>query len=183
MEISKLCFKLGSCDKLGVLSLRENEVAELPLELGKLALLHVLDVSGNRWERGKKAVFLFVCQSFFSLQHLPFTLTALNLHALWLSENQSQPLLKLQTDEDPRTGIKVLTCYLLPQQGCNSAPQGNSCFFVARYPIVQGNPLINVLNSPVINALGSLFCPAPCKKIKTMMIYNNLSIQWLIRLI
>lgn len=24
-------------------------------------------------------------------------------------------MLKLQTDQDPRTGIKVLTCYLLPQ--------------------------------------------------------------------
>jgi hypothetical protein len=38
------------------------------------------------------------------------------LQALWISENQSQALLRFQPDTDPRTGIKVLTCYLLPQE-------------------------------------------------------------------
>ena len=42
------------------------------------------------------------------------------LQALWISENQSQALLRLQQDTDPKTGIKVLTCYLLPQQSAES---------------------------------------------------------------
>lgn len=50
------------------------------------------------------------------LQNLPFALTNLNLKAMWLAENQSQPMLKFQTEDDERTGEKVLTCYLLPQQ-------------------------------------------------------------------
>jgi len=35
---------------------------------------------------------------------------------MWLAENQSQPMLKFQTEDDESTGEKVLTCYLLPQQ-------------------------------------------------------------------
>lgn len=50
------------------------------------------------------------------LQSLPFALTHLNLKALWLAENQAQPMLRFQTEDDARTGEKVLTCYLLPQQ-------------------------------------------------------------------
>lgn len=50
------------------------------------------------------------------LQNLPFSLTNLNLKAMWLAENQSQPMLKFQTEDDEHTGEKVLTCYLLPQQ-------------------------------------------------------------------
>lgn len=48
------------------------------------------------------------------------SLTTLRLKALWLSENQSKPLLTFQTDVDPDTGEKVLTCVLLPQQSCES---------------------------------------------------------------
>ena len=51
-----------------------------------------------------------------SLQSLPFALTHLNLKALWLAENQAQPMLRFQTEDDAQTGEKVLTCYLLPQQ-------------------------------------------------------------------
>lgn len=50
------------------------------------------------------------------MQYLPFALTSLSLKALWLTENQSQPMLKFQTEDDEKTGEKVLTCYLLPQQ-------------------------------------------------------------------
>jgi hypothetical protein len=53
---------------------------------------------------------------FFRLQYLPLTLGSCNLKAVWLSENQIQPLLKFQTDTDESTGLKVLTCFLLPQQ-------------------------------------------------------------------
>ena len=73
----------------GVLSLRENKLASLPREIGTCAELHVLDVSGNQ------------------LQHLPFTLTNLNLKALWLAENQAKPMLNFQTDYDDQTGEQV----------------------------------------------------------------------------
>lgn len=43
------------------------------------------------------------------------SLANLNLKAVWLSENQAQPLLKFQTDIDEQTGEQVLTCFLLPQ--------------------------------------------------------------------
>lgn len=52
----------------------------------------------------------------FRLPNLPISLTTLRLKALWLSVNQSQPLLTFQTDVDSETGEKVLTCVLLPQQ-------------------------------------------------------------------
>lgn len=61
------------------------------------------------------------------LTHLPLSLTKLHLKALWLSENQSQPLLTFQTDEDPESGEKVLTCVLLPQQPLDSENKGR-CF-------------------------------------------------------
>jgi hypothetical protein len=47
---------------------------------------------------------------------LPLTLATLGLKAVWLSENQAQPMLKFQTDIDEATGEEVLTCFLLPQQ-------------------------------------------------------------------
>ncbi|KAG7488827.1 hypothetical protein MATL_G00038000 [Megalops atlanticus] len=90
--------ELGCCASLNVLSLRDNCVDRLPAELASATELHVLDVAGNR------------------LQNLPFALANLNLKAMWLAENQSQPMLKFQTEDDERTGEKVLTCYLLPQQ-------------------------------------------------------------------
>ncbi|XP_068840107.1 protein scribble homolog isoform X1 [Capricornis sumatraensis] len=90
--------EIGGCVALSVLSLRDNRLAVLPPELAHTAELHVLDVAGNR------------------LQSLPFALTHLNLKALWLAENQAQPMLRFQTEDDTQTGEKVLTCYLLPQQ-------------------------------------------------------------------
>ncbi|XP_036791292.1 protein scribble homolog isoform X6 [Oncorhynchus mykiss] len=90
--------ELGGCASLNVLSLRDNRMAKLPAELADATELHVLDVAGNR------------------LQNLPFALANLNLKAMWLAENQSQPMLKFQTEDDESTGEKVLTCYLLPQQ-------------------------------------------------------------------
>ena len=85
-----ICEKLISSN-LGVLSLRENQLTWLPREIGTCSELHVLDVSGNR------------------LQHLPFTLTNLNLKALWLAENQAKPMLNFQTDYDEQTGEQVNT--------------------------------------------------------------------------
>ena len=60
----------------------------------------------------------------YRLEYLPITVTNLNLRALWLSENQAQPMLKFQTDFDERTGQKVLTCFLLPQQAFHTESMG-----------------------------------------------------------
>ncbi|XP_026792422.3 protein scribble homolog isoform X27 [Pangasianodon hypophthalmus] len=97
-RLSSVPAELGGCASLSVLSLRDNRVGKLPAELANATELHVLDVAGNR------------------LQNLPFSLANLNLKAMWLAENQSQPMLKFQTEDDEQTGEKVLTCYLLPQQ-------------------------------------------------------------------
>jgi protein scribble len=72
------------------------------------------------------------------------TVANLDLKALWLSENQAQPLLKFQTDYDERTGQKVLTCFLLPQQGFHTESMGNLSFFF--YPRVILLPWDNSLS-------------------------------------
>uniref|UniRef100_A0A915Q670 PDZ domain-containing protein n=1 Tax=Setaria digitata TaxID=48799 RepID=A0A915Q670_9BILA len=105
-QLKELPPTIGGCSSLSVLSLRDNLLDHLPLEIGRLENLRVLDVCNNR------------------LNYLPFTVNVLfKLRALWLSENQSQAMLKLQTEQDPRTGIKVLTCYLLPQSNSQLVEQ------------------------------------------------------------
>ena len=46
---------------------------------------------------------------------MTYSLINLNLKAIWLSENQAQPMLTFQNDIDEETGQQVLTCFLLPQ--------------------------------------------------------------------
>uniref|UniRef100_A0A0B7BKI7 PDZ domain-containing protein n=2 Tax=Arion vulgaris TaxID=1028688 RepID=A0A0B7BKI7_9EUPU len=106
-RLTEIPVEIGKCSKMGVLSLRDNKLLRLPQELGNLSKLQVLDVSGNR------------------LEYLPITIANLNLKALWLSENQAQPMLKFQTDFDERTGQRVLTCFLLPQQGFHTESMEN----------------------------------------------------------
>ncbi|XP_011311698.1 protein lap4 isoform X2 [Fopius arisanus] len=96
-SLQTLPTEIGNLTNLGVLSLRDNKLQYIPSEVGQCTALHVLDVSGNR------------------LQYLPYTLINLNLKAVWLSENQAQPMLTFQTDVDEDTGQEVLTCFLLPQ--------------------------------------------------------------------
>lgn len=104
--------EIGNCAALGVLSLRDNKLKRLPSELGNCSELHVLDVSGNQ------------------LQYLPYTLVNLQLKAVWLSENQAQPLLTFQTDTDENTGeqvrfrfsIKIKTTKLMCGGGVNLKP-------------------------------------------------------------
>ncbi|KYN00224.1 Protein lap4 [Cyphomyrmex costatus] len=96
-SLQSLPIEIGNLKKLGVLSLRDNKLQYLPTEVGQCTALHVLDVSGNR------------------LHYLPYSLINLNLKAVWLSENQAQPMLTFQTDVDEETGQEVLTCFLLPQ--------------------------------------------------------------------
>ncbi|CAD5235472.1 unnamed protein product [Bursaphelenchus xylophilus] len=118
-QLTSIPSLIGNCQQLTLLSLRDNQIAQLPMEIGKLAKLRVLDVVNNK------------------LESLPYTVNVLyELQALWLSENQSQAMLKLQPERDPATGINVLTCYLLPQQGAshfndsNSSQQRNSAAFL-----------------------------------------------------
>lgn len=98
-QLEELPAELGSCQRLTVLSARKNLLERLPPELGQLSRLRVVNVSCNR------------------LPHLPVSLLKLQptLTALWLSEAQTKPVVPLQTDTDPGTGHKVLTCFLLPQ--------------------------------------------------------------------
>ncbi|XP_072175849.1 uncharacterized protein [Diadema setosum] len=98
-RLTQLPAQIGKCTRLGVVSLRDNRLLRLPPELGQLRELHVLDVCGNR------------------LDWLPIQLANCNLKALWLSENQSQPMLNFQTEEIGPQRLKVLTCFLLPQRG------------------------------------------------------------------
>ena len=44
--------QVGECKSLHVLSLRENELMEVPEELGQLTDLTVLDLVGNRYVFG-----------------------------------------------------------------------------------------------------------------------------------
>ncbi|XP_026318579.1 protein lap4 isoform X4 [Hyposmocoma kahamanoa] len=104
-SLADIPVEIGNMMLLGVLSLRDNKLTRLPNELGNCKSLHVLDVSGNR------------------LQYLPYTLVNLELKAVWLSENQAQPLLTFQTDRDEITGENVLTCFLLPQLSYTQQPE------------------------------------------------------------
>ncbi|CAK1579395.1 unnamed protein product [Parnassius mnemosyne] len=104
-SLAEIPVEIGNMTLLGVLSLRDNKLTKLPNELGNCKSLHVLDVSGNR------------------LQYLPYTLVNLELKAVWLSENQAQPLLTFQTDRDETTGENVLTCFLLPQLSYTQQPE------------------------------------------------------------
>lgn len=92
--------------------------------------------------------FLFL----FRLPNLPISLTTLRLKALWLSVNQSQPLLTFQTDVDRETGEKVLTCVLLPQQPSDDNNgnvkeadlQTEACFTISFYDNLLHPFLCNV---------------------------------------
>ncbi|XP_025890085.1 leucine-rich repeat-containing protein 1 [Nothoprocta perdicaria] len=106
-KLTSLPKEIGGCCSLNVFSVRDNRLSRIPPEISQATELHVLDVAGNR------------------LMYLPLSLTTLKLKALWLSDNQSQPLLTFQTDTDPETGEKILTCVLLPQMPSEPGCQDN----------------------------------------------------------
>lgn len=115
--------EIGNCANLGVLSLRDNKLTKLPSELGNCTMLHVLDVSGNR------------------LQHLPYSLVNLQLKAVWLSENQAQPLPTFQPDMDEISQEQILTCFLLPQQEYTPVSPGELLFLVSLHFAVKLNAI------------------------------------------
>ncbi|CAH1243181.1 ERBIN [Branchiostoma lanceolatum] len=97
--LMELPAELGSCSSMTVLSVRSNQLERLPDEIGRIPNLKVINVSDNR------------------LEFLPFNFTKLKkLWALWLAENQSKPLIPLQSEYNSSVQGRVLTCYLLPQQ-------------------------------------------------------------------
>ncbi|XP_046837665.1 protein lap4 isoform X10 [Vespa crabro] len=120
-SLQTLPTEIGNLKQLGVLSLRNNKLKFLPIEVGQCLSLHVLDVSGNR------------------LQYLPYSLITLNLKAVWLSENQAQPMLTFQNDVDEETGEKVLTCFLLPQLEYHPDDSGRLGTLVGIRTTVQGD--------------------------------------------
>ncbi|KAI7805173.1 leucine-rich repeat-containing protein 1 [Triplophysa rosa] len=132
-RLTSLPKEIGGCSSLNVLCVRENRLTRIPPELSQATELHVLDVSGNR------------------LQYLPMSLTTLRLKALWLSENQSQPLLTFQTDVDPESGEKVLTCVLLPQQPCESESQDNLTRFGALESLLENDVLDDTWDDKAAN--------------------------------
>jgi len=91
--------ELGSCISMTILSLRDNRIVRIPDDIGRMPNLQVINLACNR------------------LECLPYTFRKLtSLKALWLSENQSKPMVPLQSDFDHGTQSHVLTCYMFPQQ-------------------------------------------------------------------
>lgn len=63
-------FQIGQCKTLHVLSLRENELCELPEEVGHLPRLKVLDIISNR------------------IKCVPLSFSNLDLDAFWVDGSQ-----------------------------------------------------------------------------------------------
>ena len=66
--------QVGKCKTLHILSLRENELCELPEEIGFLSDLKVLDIINNR------------------IKCLPLSFGNLDLDALWIDGSQVSTL-------------------------------------------------------------------------------------------
>lgn len=90
--------ELCSCISLTILSVRGNKLTKIPVDIGRLTQLRVINVVNN------------------FLTQLPVTILNLRqLSALWISDNQSQPLMPLQKEFNEELQCYYLTCYLLPQ--------------------------------------------------------------------
>ncbi|RMC17452.1 hypothetical protein DUI87_06034 [Hirundo rustica rustica] len=149
-KLIQLTDSIGDCESLTELVLTENQLQSLPRSIGKLKKLNNLNADRNKLTSLPKELMEYMvlevvpkgdqcgleeagtgagkrrrlsCRS--RLTYLPISLTTLKLKALWLSDNQSQPLLTFQTDTDPETGEKILTCVLLPQMPSEPGCQDN----------------------------------------------------------
>lgn len=90
--------EICSCSSLTILSVRGNKLTKIPLDIGRLTQLRVINVVNN------------------FLTQLPVTILNLRqLSALWISDNQSLPLMPLQKEFNDSIQSYSLTCYLLPQ--------------------------------------------------------------------
>ncbi|EDX07160.1 GD11090 [Drosophila simulans] len=95
-QLRQLPDELCSCQQLSVLSVANNQLSALPQNIGNLSKMKVLNVVNNY------------------INALPVSmLNLVNLTSMWLSDNQSQPLVPLQyLDASTKT---QLTCFMLPQ--------------------------------------------------------------------
>ncbi|CAH0382155.1 unnamed protein product [Bemisia tabaci] len=131
-KLKKLPPELGSCSSLGVLSLRNNLLESIPAEVGNLSNLGVLILADNK------------------LSDLPMSILKLKkLNALWLSHNQSKPLIPLQVDFNVQQNVRVLTCYLLPQQKGGDEGVAENAYSDEGTNSLKKNPKIRfAINSP-----------------------------------
>uniref|UniRef100_A0A1B6D9V6 PDZ domain-containing protein n=4 Tax=Clastoptera arizonana TaxID=38151 RepID=A0A1B6D9V6_9HEMI len=91
--------EIGSCCNLRILNVPNNYLRRIPAEIGNLVNLKVCNLMNNR------------------LDYLPISVLKLrNLKALWLSYNQTKPLITLVKEFHYKSHCSVLTCYLLPQR-------------------------------------------------------------------
>ena len=96
-DLSTIPDEIGFLTNIGVINLRYNKIEILPESIGNCESLKVLDIAGN------------------SLVWLPKSLTRIKLKAIWLDENQSNPLPSLFDFNDNLTLTPALSCDLLPQ--------------------------------------------------------------------
>lgn len=89
--------EISSCVSLKILSVRGNKLTVLPSNIGHLNNLTVMNIVNN------------------FITHLPVSMWNLKLSALWISENQSKPLIPLQKEYFGGENYH-LTCYMLPQE-------------------------------------------------------------------
>ncbi|VDP89502.1 unnamed protein product [Echinostoma caproni] len=88
-----------------------------------------------------KDVKLILCIAGASLlERLPLSLARCPLTALWLSQNQSQPVVTLQRDVDEVTNEEFLTCYLLPQDQLESQAELDPTMSPSELASLTGGP-------------------------------------------
>ncbi|KAJ8926903.1 hypothetical protein NQ314_020755 [Rhamnusium bicolor] len=103
-KLKQLPAEIGSCCELSILNVHNNQLEKLPDEVGHLQNLTTLGLIGNK------------------LSYLPITISKLrNLKALWLTPNQTQPLIHLQNEHLP-DGQIVLTSIVFPQAPLRDPP-------------------------------------------------------------
>ncbi|XP_076670928.1 leucine rich repeat containing protein 7 lap1 isoform X2 [Andrena cerasifolii] len=118
--------EIGSCTALSLLSLRSNNLTRVPPELGHLSSLTVLNLVNN------------------CIKFLPVSMLNLNnLKALWLSDNQSQPLVPLQQEFNCEEEMMVLSCFMLPQK--------------PRQELEQITPAVGLISSSIVGT-GKRIC-------------------------
>lgn len=122
---------IGLCRKLHTLNVDDNDIECLPKELGSCISLKILSAHGNRLttlpaELDHISNLAVINLTANMIQHLPVSFMKLTkISAIWLSENQHKPLVQLNQDTDPDTGQKVLTNFMLPQQGQDQDQDNN----------------------------------------------------------